>query len=77
VTTSDEVVKRARALASNPDVDVELAAGDLLEAVRADEAVLNTAREQLTAQTRSAEDDVARRALAIVTAAADVGYGGE
>jgi hypothetical protein len=75
--TSADIAARARALARDPDVNVELAAGDLLEYAGSDEHALNEARDLLARELQDDPGEIGRRALDIVTAAADVGYGGE
>jgi hypothetical protein len=72
------IARRALELADDPEVDVELAAGDLLEQSDADQDALATAADELDRRLAGdPEDAVTRRARSIVTAAADVGYGGE
>jgi hypothetical protein len=75
---SGRVAARALELAADPAADLELAAGDLLEDSDADQDALAAAAEELDRRlARDPADEVARRARDIVTAAADVGYGGE
>ncbi|HEX2234905.1 MAG TPA: hypothetical protein VHK89_01380 [Actinomycetota bacterium] len=72
-----DLERRALEAARAADVDVEIAAGDLLEGSRGEPKALEEARRRLQDRCDKDPDDEARRALAIVTAALEVGYSGE
>ena len=68
---------RALELAARPEVDVELAAGDLLQELGSDQAALEDAKASLERRSSAADDAARRVALDIVRTAIEVGYAGE
>jgi hypothetical protein len=72
------LAQQALRAAADDNVDVELAAGDVLEVAEADQEALELARERAARQVADHPDDaVAARAAKILDTALQVGYGGQ